>query len=222
VDVRCFADLDTYDISKVYSGGPSRDSGPFGLETIFQNLFYASNPALFDNWKNELGNGEVPDLITLTLWNAEFMYKYHTYNGPVLNRHGTLDYEGEPRMNFDYWNTLDQLAAVCAGYHTFLKPYMSEETYQKYRKLCIDNWEAYDRHKQVRYWTYSVKWVDRGFQEFNEMGNALGQAVFRNLFMYLSEQNEKNGQPEKYLRWAQENAKDIILNWDFNNPRHMW
>lgn len=222
VDVRGYADLDKYEISKVYSGGPSRDSGPFGLETIFQSLFYASNPALFDNWKSELGNEKVPDLIALTLWHAEFMYKYHNYNGPVLNRHGTLGYEGEPRMNFDYWNTLDQLAAVCAGYHTFLKPYMSEETYQKYRKVCIDNWEVYDRHKQVRYWTYSVKWVDRGFQEFNEMGNAFGQAVLRNLFMYLSEKNEKDGQPEKYLRWAQENAKDIILNWDFNNPRHMW
>ena len=222
VDVRGYADLNKYEISKVYSGGPSRDSGPFGLETVFQNLFYASNPALFDNWKNELGNGKVPDLIALTLWHAEFMYNYYNYNGPVLNRHGTLGYEGEPRMNFDYWNTLDQLAAVCAGYHTFLKPYMSEETYQKYRKVCVDNWEAYDRHKTIRYWTFSVKWVDKGFQEFNEMGNAFGQSVFSNLFMYLTEKNEKDGQPEKYLRYAQESAKDIIANWDFNNPRHMW
>jgi hypothetical protein len=222
VDVRGYADLNKYEISKVYSGGPSRDSGPFGLETVFQTLFYASNPALFDNWKNELGNGKVPDLIALTLWHAEFSYKYHNYNGPVLNRHGTLGYEGEPRMNFDYWNTLDQLAAVCAGYHTFLKPYMSEETYQKYRKVCNDKWEEYDRHKTVRYWTHSNKWVDKGFQEFNEMGNAFGQSVFSNLFMYLTEKNEKDGQPEKYMRYAQESAKDIILNWDFNNPRHTW
>ena len=54
------------------------------------------------------------------------------------------------------------------------------------------------------------------------MGNAFGQSVFRNLFMYYCEKNEADGQPAKYLKWAQESAQDIIQNWDFNNPRHMW
>jgi hypothetical protein len=54
------------------------------------------------------------------------------------------------------------------------------------------------------------------------MGNAYGQSVFSNLFMYLCEKNEKNGQPGKFLKYAQESAQDIITNWDFNNPRHMW
>jgi hypothetical protein len=125
-------------------------------------------------------------------------------------------------MNYDYWNTLDQLAAVCAAYQSFLKPYLSEEKYQQYRKVCLDNWENYDRHKVVRYWTFSEKWVDAGFQEFNEMGNAYGQSVFSNLFMYISEKNLKGGHPEKFLKYAKESAKDIINNWDFNNPRHMW
>jgi hypothetical protein len=40
--------------------------------------------------------------------------------------------------------------------------------------------------------------------------------------MYLCEKNEKDGQPEKFLKYAQESAQDIITNWDFNNPRHMW
>ena len=221
-DVRGYDDLDKYDMSKVYGGGPSRDGGAYGLEAVFEVLQYAANPALYDNWKTELGDKNCPDLIDLILWHAEFAYKYVDYNGPTGYRHGTLGYEGQPRMNYDYWNTLDQLAAVCAAYHTFLKPYLSEEKYQKYRKACLDNWEKYDRHKVVRYWTYSIKWVDEGFQEFNEMGNAFGQSVFSNLFMYLSEKNEKNGQPEKFLKYAQESAADIITNWDFNNPRHMW
>jgi hypothetical protein len=125
-------------------------------------------------------------------------------------------------MNYDYWNTLDQLAAVCAAYHSFLKPWLPEEKYRQYRKVCLENWEKYDRHKVVRYWTYSVKWVDQGFQEFSEMGNAFGQSVFSNLNMYLCEKNEKDGNPEKFLKYAQESAQDIITNWDFDNPRHMW
>ena len=222
VDVRGNKSLEQYDITKIYGGGPSRDGGAYGLETVFESLLYASNPALFDRWKDELGGGEVPDLIKLILWHAEFAYKYHEYNGPVGNRHGSLGYEGEPRMTYDYWNTLDQLAVVCAGYHSFLKPYLREETYRKYRELCLDRWQTYDRHKEVRYWTYSTKWVDRGFQEFNEMGNAFGQSVMRNLFMYICGTHEKDGDPEQFLRWAQESARDIINNWDFNNPRHMW
>jgi hypothetical protein len=221
-DVRGKDDLDKYDMSKVYGGGPSRDGGAYGLEAVFEVLQYAGNPALYDNWKSELGNNKMPDLIALILWHAEFAYKYFDYNGPTGYRHGSLGYEGQPRMNYDYWNTLDQLAAVCGAYHSFLKPYLSEEKYRKYRKVCLDNWEKYDRHKVVRYWTYSVKWVDSGFQEFNEMGNAFGQSVFSNLFMYLCEKNEKDGQPEKFLKYAGESAKDIIANWDFNNPRQMW
>ncbi|WKX76640.1 hypothetical protein [Zobellia laminariae] len=222
VDARGFEDLSTYDMAAVYGGGPTRDGGAYGLETIFEILQYASNPALFDNWKTEMGDKKVADLIELILWHAEFAYKYVDYNGPVKTRHGTLGYQGQPRMTYDYWNTLDQLAVVCAAYHSFLKPYLAEETYQKYRKVCLDNWEAYDRHKVVRFWTYSTKWVDEGFQEFNEMGNAYGQSVFRNLFMYESERHEKDGSPEKFLKWAQSGASDIIKNWDFNNPRHMW
>lgn len=222
VDVRGSLDPVHSNEAKVYGGGPSRDCGAYGLETTFEALFYASNPALFDRWKTELGNNQVPDLLALLLWHGEFAYHHVDYNGPVANRHGDLGYEGQPRMQYDYWNTLDQLAAVCAAYHAFLKPYLPRETYEKYRNECRKRWEAYDRHKVVRHWTYSTKWVDQGFQEFNEMGNAYGQSVFSNLFMYLSERAEPDGQPEKYLRWAQESAEDIIRNWNFDNPRHMW
>lgn len=222
VDVRGSKDPVHSNEANVYGGGPSRDGSAYGLETVFESLFYASNPALFDRWKNELGNDKIPDLIALILWHAEFAYHHYNYNGPIGYRHGTLGYEGQPRMNYDYWNMLDQLAIVCAAYHSFLKPYLSEETYRKYRQVCLDHWKEYDRYKEVRYWTYSVKWVDPGFQEFNEMGNAFGQSVMRNLFMYVCEKNEKDGNPAQYLKWAQESAQDIINNWDFNNPRHMW
>ncbi|MGL4851583.1 MAG: hypothetical protein ACRC3Z_02860 [Phocaeicola sp.] len=222
VDVRGSEDPVNSNESKVYGGGPSRDQGAFGLESTFELLFYASNPALFDNWTSELGNKKVADLLELILWHGEFAYHHIEFDGPILTRHGTLGYEGQPRMTYDYWNTLDQLAPLCAAYHTFLKPHLSEEKYQAYRKECLDRWEKYDRHKVVRYWTYSTKWVDYGFQEFNEMGNVFGQSVFSNLFMYLCELNEKDGNPEKFLKYAQESAQDIIDNWDFNNPRHMW
>lgn len=222
VDVRGSEDPAHSNEAKVYGGGPSRDQGAFGLEALFEVLFYSSNPALFDNWTQELGDKKCADLIDLILWHAEFAYHHVEFNGPILTRHGTLGYEGEPRMVYDYWNTLDHLAPVCAAYHTFLKPYLSEEKYQAYRKTCLERWEKYDRHKTVRYWTYSTKWVDQGFQEFNEMGNVFGQSVFSNLFMYLCELNEPDGNPEKFLKYAQESAQDIIDNWDFNNPRHMW
>lgn len=222
VDARGSTDSLNSNEAKVYSGGPTRDCGAFGLETTFETLFYASNPSLFDNWKKELGKEKIPDLIALILWHAEFAYNHVAYNGPVAERHGHVGYEGTPKMNYDYWNTLDHLAAVCAAYHAFLKPYLSEDKYQKYRKICLEKWTEYDRHKVVRYWTFSKKWVDSGYQEFNEMGNAFGQSVFSNLFMYLTELNEKNGKPEQFLAWAQESAKDIIDNWDFNNIRHMW
>lgn len=222
VDVRGSEDPIHSNEAKVYGGGPSRDQGSFGLETTFETLFYASNPALFDRWTTELGDKKTADLIDLILWHGEFAYHHVDYNGPVANRHGTLGYEGQPRMTYDYWNTLDQLAAVCAGYQSFLKPHLPRETYLKYRAECRKRWQAYDRHKVVRHWTQSNKWVDEGFQEFNEMGNAFGQSVFSNLYMYLSEKEEADGQPEQYLRWAQEGAEDIIKNWDFNNPRHMW
>ena len=222
VDVRGSENPVRSNEEKVYGGGPSRDQGSYGLETTFEMLFYASNPALFDRWTTELGDKKTADLIDLILWHGEFAYHHVDYNGPVANRHGTLGYEGQPRMNYDYWNTLDQLAAVCAGYHSFLKPYLPRETYLNYRNECRKRWQAYDRHKVVRHWTYSTKWVDEGYQEFNEMGNAFGQSVFSNLYMYLSEKEEADGQPDQYLRWAQESAEDIIKNWDFNNPRHMW
>ncbi len=222
VDVRGSTDPVHSNESKVYGGGPSRDCGAYTLETVFETMFYASNPALFDRWTNELGNGKTPDLIALILWHAEFAYHHVAFNGPIATRHGWVGYEGTPKMEYDYWNTLDQLAAVCAAYHSFLKPYLSEEKYQAYRKICNEKWEEYDRHKVVRYWTYSTKWVDSGYQEFNEMGNAYGQSVFSNLFMYLTELNEKDGHPDKYLAWAQQSAADIIRNWDFNNIRHMW
>lgn len=222
VDVRGSEDPVHSNEAKVYGGGPSRDQGAFGLEALFEVLFYSSNPALFDNWTQELGDKKCADLIDLILWHAEFAYHHVEFNGPILTRHGTLGYEGEPRMVYDYWNTLDHLAPVCAAYHSFLRPYLSEEKYQAYRKICLERWEKYDRHKTVRYWTYSTKWVDQGFQEFNEMGNVFGQSVFSNLFMYLCELNEPDGNPEKFLKYAQESAQDIIDNWDFNNPRHMW
>lgn len=222
IDVRGSEDPIHSNEANVYGGGPSRDQGAFGLEALYEVLFYSSNPALFDNWTKELGNKESADLIDLILWHAEFAFHHIEFNGPILTRHGTLGYAGEPRMVYDYWNTLDHLAPVCAAYHSFLKPYLSEKKYQAYRKECLERWEKYERHKTVRYWTYSTKWVDLGFQEFNEMGNVFGQSVFSNLFMYLCELNEPDGNPEKFLNYAQESAQDIIDNWDFNNPRHMW
>lgn len=222
MDVRGSTDPKNSNEAKVYSGGPSRDCGSYTLETVFETMFYASNPAVFDNWKTEMGNGKIPDLIALILWHAEFAYYHHAYNGPVATRHGWVGYEGKEKMQYDYWNTLDQLAAVCAAYHSFLKPYLSEEKYQAYRKICNDKWEEYERHKVLRYWTYSTKWVDPGYQEFNEMGHAYGQSIFSNLFMYITESNEKNGHPAKYLAYAKASAEDVIRNWDFNNIRHMW
>lgn len=174
---------------------------------------------------------KMPDLIKLLLWHAEFAYKNIGYNGKAggafeswhdYDAVRTFGYEGQPRQSFDYQNLLDQLAATCAFYHSFLKPYLPEATYRKYREACLKRWELYDRQKEVRYWVKSSKWIDEGFREFNEQGSAYGQGLLRNLLMYECERHEKDGQPDRFLAYAQECATDIIKNWDFQNEWHMW
>jgi hypothetical protein len=222
IDVRGSEDPVYSNEKNVAGGGPSRDGGSYTLETPFEVLLYASNPGLFDRWHQDFNDSETPDLIKLILWHAEFAYHHRDYNGPTGGRPYLVGHPGDKLQTYDYQNTLDHLAAACAAYHSFLNPYVDEAKYKRYRAVCLEKWEDYERHQQVRYFIKSDKWVDKGWQEFNEMGNVLGQAILRNLFMYLSEKNEKDGQPEKFLHYAKSAAKDVIDNWDFNNPRHMW
>jgi hypothetical protein len=133
-----------------------------------------------------------------------------------------VGYDDQALQSFDYQNLLDQLAATSAYYHAFLKPYVTRETYEKYRRGCLELWEKYDRHKEVRHWVKSRKWIDEGRLEFNEQGNALGQGLLRNLMMYLAEREEPNGQPARFLAYARACAEDIIRSWDFGNPVHTW
>lgn len=172
-----------------------------------------------------------PDLLKLLLWHAEFAYNNRAYNGPAgggyedwlsYNKIRTFGYQGQPRQEFDYQNMLDQLAATCAFYHAFLKPYLKEADYRKYRQVCLENWEKYDRHKEVRHWVESKKWIDEGFKEFNEQGSAFGQGLLRNLLMYEAEKHEPNGQSARFLKYAQDCANDIIQNWNFDNEWHTW
>ncbi len=222
IDVRGSKNPVYSDEAQVAGGGPSRDGGAYTLEALYETLLYASNPALFDRWHEDFNDSETPDLIKLILWHGEFAYHHRDYNGPTGPRPYYLGHPGEELQTYDYQNTLDQLAAVCAGWHSFLKPYLPEEQYQRYRRACLSKWEEYERDQVARYYVKSRKWVDVGWQEFNEMGNVFGQSVFRNLMMYLCEKNEKDGNPEKFLAYAKIAAQDIIDHWDFDNPRHMW
>jgi hypothetical protein len=248
--------------ANVTGGGPSRDGGGQGLEATFEGLLYASNPALFDRWTQELlgtedrmwtdppapdaesapeltlpADGSVPwnrrpDLVKLLLWHAAFAYENHAYTGRTGGFEARADgyerwvrqfgYDDQSLQSFDYQNLLDQLAAACAYYHAYLRPYMTRETYEKYRKVCLEKWEAYDRHKEVRHWVKSRKWIDEGRLEFNEQGSAFGQGLLRNLLMYLAEREEPNGQAARFLAYARACAEDIIRSWDFANPVHTW
>jgi len=248
--------------SNITGGGPSRDGGGQTLEALYEGLLYASNPALYDSWTNGLtgfykmraeylsvdtfdystyNNNfmnvwdvklQIPDLIKLILWHAEYCYNNMEFNGKAggayeenLDFDGVrqFGYAGTPLQSFDYQNMLDQLAAVCAFYPLFLNKYINEDQYQRYRKACLDRWELYERHKEVRYWVKSYKWIDEGYREFNEQGNAFGQGLFRNLMMYMSELTQPNGgQSAKFLKYAQDCASDIIKNWSFENPWHTW
>jgi len=80
VDVRGNSDLSRYNMARIYGGGPSRDGGAYGLESVFEILQYSANPALYDNWKDELGEKKVADLIDLIIWHAEFAAKYFDTN----------------------------------------------------------------------------------------------------------------------------------------------
>jgi hypothetical protein len=173
-----------------------------------------------------------PDLVKLLLWHAAFAYANHAYTGRTGGFEARPDgyerwvrqfgYTDDALQSFDHQNLLDQLAAVCAYYHVFLKPYMTRETYEKYRKVSLEKWEAFDRHKEVRYWVKSRKWIDEGRLEFNEQGNAFGQGLLRNLLMYLAEREEPDGEPARFLAYARACAEDIIRSWDFANPVHTW
>ncbi len=208
---------------KAAGGGPTRDVGAYGLETVFEIMQYASNPALYDRWHSDFNKDNVPDLIELILWHSEFAFHHRDYNGKRGHGSYLIGYPNQEELQkYDYQNTLDHLAATCAAYHSFLKPYLNKHAYYRYRQFTIQNWEKYDRHKEVRFYVYGKKWVAKGWHEFNEMGNVLGMGVIRNLMMYQCELNEPNGDPEKYLNYAKECAKDVIKTWDFNNPRHMW
>ncbi|MGB3849270.1 MAG: hypothetical protein WA958_04835 [Tunicatimonas sp.] len=232
IDVRGSEDSKVSPAS-ITGGGPSRDGGGQTLEALYEVLLYASNPALFNQWTTELRGMQTPDLIDLILWHAEFCYNNIDYKGgssshlqiyefDYAERVRYFGFEDGEKQQFDRQNMLDQLAAVCAAYRPFLHPYLDEETFRKYRKACLDRWERYDRHQEVRYWTYSMKWIDEGYREFNEQGNAFGQGLLRNTMMYLCENNEPDGQPQKFLNYAHACATDIVDNWDLNSPWHTW
>jgi hypothetical protein len=173
----------------------------------------------------------MPDLVKLLLWHTQFAYNNYKWKGKAGGAYESwpdykiirmFGYEGQELQEFDYQNMLDYLAATCGFYHYFLQDYLTPSEYQKYRKVCLDNWETYDRHKEVRYWVKSLKWIDVGYREFNEQGSAFGQGLIRNLMMYLCELNEADGQSAKFLKYAQNCAEDIIKNWDFNNSWHTY
>lgn len=175
---------------------------------------------------------QFPDLIKLLLWHAEFARNHVDYTGKAgggWENQATYEgvrmfgYQGKALASYDRQNLLDQLAATCAFYHAFLKPYLPEATYQSYRQACLERWERYERHHEVRYWVYSTKWIDDGWREFSEQGSAFGQGLLRNLLMYEAERHEPNGgQSAKFLRYAQDCARDIIQNWNFSNEWHTW
>ncbi len=208
---------------KAAGGGPTRDVGAYGLETTFEILQYAANPSLYDQWHNDFKDNNVPDLIKLILWHSEFAFHHRDYNGKRGHGSYRIGYPNEEELQYyDYQNTLDHLASTLAAYHSFLKPYLHKHAYYRYRQFTKQNWEKYDRHKEVRFYVKGYKWVAKGWHEFNELGNVLGMGVIRNLMMYQCELNEKDGEPEKYLQYAIDCANDVIKTWDFNNPRHMW
>lgn len=222
IDVRGSTDPLDWKEARTAGGGPSRDGGAYTLEAVYETLFYASNPALFDRWTDEMEPRDGPDLIDLILWHGRFAYEHLDYNGVTGHRPYLIGHRGQKLQTYDYQNTLDYLAAICAAYHPFLKTRLDEATYQRYRQACLDRWEQYERDREVRFWVKSEKWIDVGWTEFNEMGNALGQGLLRNLLMYLAERNEPAGQPEKFLKYAQNCAEDVIKNWYFEDPRHTW
>jgi hypothetical protein len=198
----------------------------------YGNRLYPMIPATEERVPITSARETFPDLIKLLLWHAEWAFHNHEYDGRTGGFEERAEgyekwvrqfgYDDTSLQNFDYQNLLDQLAATCAFYRPFLTPYLPEATYQKYRQACLRKWEAYDRHKEVRHWVKSRKWIDEGRLEFNEMGNAFGQGLLRNLLMYAAEKNEPDGEAERFLRHARSCAEDIIKNWDFENPVHTW
>ncbi|MEK7415740.1 MAG: hypothetical protein AAB263_20735 [Planctomycetota bacterium] len=188
--------------------GPSRDGAGYTLELPFIALFYAANPALFDRWTNELGPKDSPDILDLMCWHAEFCANAF----PLTN---------DP-------NNLDQLAAVLASYHAFLKPRLPEADYQRYRALCLESWDKAGRERVMRNGKAKLiaKFKQRYpnmVEEYGEQLTVPGQCIIRNLFMWLSERAEKDGDPKRFLANACREAEVMVREWDpAGNPAHSW
>lgn len=242
IDVRGHVDAGASP-AHITGGGPSRDGGGQTIEAMFELMLFASNPALFERWSDELPRHDMPDVIELALWHADFCYRNHAYTGSAggyENHIRTFGYEGQPLQSFDYQNMLDQLAAVCGAYRTMpgMAQHLTRSLFGEYRRVCLAHWEAYGRHKEVRHWVTSRKWIDEGRREFSEQGNGFGQGLLRNLFMWLCESSlGKPGrntlfwydialagdpQPQRFLEHAKDCAEDIVAHWDLENPWHLW
>jgi hypothetical protein len=173
-----------------------------------------------------------PDLLKLIVWNTEWAWHNRNYEGPTAGyEERAYAYDawirsfGHPdgqQQSFDRQNLLDYIAAGHAYQGMFLKDYLPKPIHTRMRNFALSEWEDSDRHKEVRYWTKSMKWIDEGRLEFNEMGSAFGQGLWRNLMMYLGEKQTPGGDPERFAKYVRATADDIIANWDFNNPVHMW
>jgi hypothetical protein len=244
----------------VTGGGPSRDGGGSTLETVYEGLLYASNPALFDRWNDELRYSksslysvyfpereaasiiapgvqrnplsDAPDLVKLLIWHSEWALNNIDYDGPSSRSSENTNqgfrnirmygYDDNSLKEFDWENLADHLAAAHAFYRPFLSKWVKPEMHAQIRQAAIDRWEKYERDGEVRRWTRSYKWIDEGRLEFNEQGNAFGQGLMRNLFMYLGEKNHPGGEPERFAAYARQCAQDIIANWNFDDPVHTW
>lgn len=188
--------------------GPSRDGGAYTLEAPFLALLYASNPALFQRWTSELEPKDSPDILDLLCWVAEFCANAY----PLTN-------DG---------NNLDQLAAVLASYHAFLKPRLPEADYRRYRALCLAQWDKAGRDQVQRNGKAKLiaKFKDRYPQMVEEYGEQLtvpGQCIMRNLFMWLCEREEPDGDAKRFLANARREAEIMLREWDpAGNPAHSW
>lgn len=174
----------------------------------------------------------IPDILKLTHWYAQWAYRHRHFVGPTGGFEGkggleeTTRYFGRDdahKQAFDRQNLLDHLAGWHAFYRPFLSRWFPAEEHRAMRAALLAEWDAAERAGELRYWTHSLKWIDQGRLEFNEMGSALGQGLLRNLLMYIGERAEPDGgQADRFAKYVRDCASDLVKNWSVDKPEHSW
>lgn len=194
-----------------------RDSHQFSFELPTMVMQYMANPALFENMERDIYKIEEtqfedlraqnePDIIWLMKYGMEWYYNDNTVTGHNLHP------------------LIKEQVAYFLYIYPYIKDYVKEEEYIKYRDWLIGIWGNSDSSNSLSYYAVSG-------EKYNlfEVQTAVGQikgsfppghSIAPNLMMYEVLKRDGISGSEKYFEAAYNNAEYIINNIDITAPEY--